>query len=68
MSIDKELLEILACPLCKTEVREVREGEGLQCVQCGIDSPALNALKSGREKAFSAFNAGESIPFGRESP
>ena len=34
MTIDKELLEILACPLCKTEVRLTPDGNGLKCVQC----------------------------------
>lgn len=34
MSIDPELLEILACPLCKEEVKLVKNGEGLQCVKC----------------------------------
>ena len=35
MPVDRELLEILACPACKTPVEEVREGAGLQCGQCG---------------------------------
>ncbi len=30
--IDQKLLEILACPACKTEVK--LEGERLVCVQC----------------------------------
>jgi len=30
--IDKELLDILACPECKTDVK--LEGEKLVCVQC----------------------------------
>ena len=30
--IDKELLDILACPLCKTEVK--LDGEYLVCVKC----------------------------------
>lgn len=34
MSIDPELLEILACPLCKEEVKLIKNGEGLQCVKC----------------------------------
>ena len=34
MAIDPELLEILACPLCKAEVQLVGEGSGLRCVQC----------------------------------
>ena len=35
MAVDRELLEILACPLCKTAVEEVREGAGLRCGRCG---------------------------------
>ena len=35
--IDPKLLEILACPACKTEVR--LEGERLVCVQCGRRYP-----------------------------
>ncbi len=34
MAISKELLEILACPLCKTEVRLTPDEKGLKCVQC----------------------------------
>ncbi len=35
--IDPKLLEILACPACKTEVK--LEGERLVCVQCGRRYP-----------------------------
>ena len=35
--IDKELLEILACPLCKTEVR--LEGDRIVCTSCGRRYP-----------------------------
>lgn len=35
MPVDKELIEILACPACKTPVEEVRDGQGLRCVRCG---------------------------------
>jgi uncharacterized protein YbaR (Trm112 family) len=35
MPISKELLEILACPLCKEEVRPTENGSGLKCVKCG---------------------------------
>ena len=35
--IDPKLLEILACPVCKTEVR--LEGDRLVCVQCGRRYP-----------------------------
>ncbi len=34
MTMNKELLEILACPLCKKDVKVVKEGDGLQCVKC----------------------------------
>ena len=34
MAIDKELLEILACPVCKTPVVEVKNGAALKCNQC----------------------------------
>lgn len=35
--IDKELLDILACPLCKTEVR--LEKERIVCTVCGRRYP-----------------------------
>ena len=35
--IDKELLEILACPVCKVEVR--LEGEQIVCTKCGRRYP-----------------------------
>ncbi len=35
--IDEELLKMLACPVCKTEV--VLEGDRLVCVQCGLRYP-----------------------------
>lgn len=35
--INKELLEILACPLCKTAVR--LEGEKIVCTKCGRHYP-----------------------------
>jgi uncharacterized protein YbaR (Trm112 family) len=34
MAIDAELLEILACPNCKTPVTLVGNGTGLKCGQC----------------------------------
>ena len=34
MPVDRELLEILACPSCKTPVRLVNDGQGLKCDQC----------------------------------
>jgi hypothetical protein len=34
MPIDAELLEILACPNCKTPVKLVGNGTGLKCETC----------------------------------
>lgn len=34
MAISKELLEILACPACKTRVEMKPDGSGLKCVKC----------------------------------
>ena len=34
MAIRKELLEILACPLCKEEVKLTEDENGLKCVKC----------------------------------
>jgi uncharacterized protein YbaR (Trm112 family) len=34
MPIDAELLEILACPNCKTPVALVNDGAGLKCATC----------------------------------
>ena len=34
MAVDPELLEILACPNCKTPVVLVDDGAGLKCQEC----------------------------------
>jgi uncharacterized protein YbaR (Trm112 family) len=34
MAVDPQLLEILACPNCKTPVVLVNNGAGLKCNQC----------------------------------
>ena len=34
MPLDPRLLEILACPLCKTPVNLTAGGDGLKCTQC----------------------------------
>jgi uncharacterized protein YbaR (Trm112 family) len=34
MALDPELLKILACPLCKTEVKLTADEKGLKCLQC----------------------------------
>ena len=40
--IDKELLEILACPACKTPVKEA--GEWLVCAACGRRYPVRDGI------------------------
>ncbi len=40
--IDAKLLEILACPVCKTEVK--LEGDRLVCVQCGRRYPIRDGI------------------------
>jgi uncharacterized protein YbaR (Trm112 family) len=34
MAIDPQLLAILACPQCKTEVKLTEDERGLKCVKC----------------------------------
>ena len=34
MSLSPDLLEILACPVCKTEVQLTEDGQWLRCVAC----------------------------------
>ena len=39
MAIDQELLDILACPKCKGEVKLTKEGDGLVCEACKLKYP-----------------------------
>ena len=39
MAIDKELLEILACPKCKGAIRLNDKGDGLVCDSCRLIYP-----------------------------
>jgi uncharacterized protein YbaR (Trm112 family) len=39
MAISKELLDILACPKCKGEVRLTEQGDGLTCQACKLLYP-----------------------------
>ena len=40
--IDRELLEILACPVCKTPVKE--EKDFLVCSECGRGYPVRDGI------------------------
>lgn len=39
MGIDKELLEILACPRCKGKIKLTEKQEGLVCEKCRLVYP-----------------------------
>ena len=39
MAIDKELLDILACPKCKGDIRLTDKGDGLICDKCKLMYP-----------------------------
>lgn len=40
--IDKELLEILACPACKADIK--LEGERIVCTKCGRRYPIRDGI------------------------
>jgi len=44
MSLDPKLLEILACPECKTEVRPTADGCGLVCLSCRRRYPVVDDI------------------------
>ncbi|MCL2878506.1 MAG: Trm112 family protein [Acidobacteria bacterium] len=44
MPVPKELLEILACPLCREEVQPTQDGDGLKCVKCGRVYPVRDDI------------------------
>ncbi|MBI1913004.1 MAG: Trm112 family protein [Deltaproteobacteria bacterium] len=39
MAIDKELLEILACPKCKSKIKLNEKKDGLVCEKCRVVYP-----------------------------
>ncbi len=39
MTVDKELLDILACPKCKGDIQLKDEGDGLICNACNLIYP-----------------------------
>lgn len=43
MSIRKELLDILACPICKAEV-ELKDEDLLVCKKCGTEYPIEDGI------------------------
>lgn len=44
MGISKELLEILACPKCKGDIRLTEKGDGLICDTCRLMYPVKDDI------------------------
>ncbi len=44
MTIDKELLEVLACPKCKGDITLTEEGDGLICDTCKLKYPVKDDI------------------------
>lgn len=44
MTLDKELLEILACPQCKEGMTVSGSGDGLVCGGCGLKYPIKDGI------------------------
>ncbi len=44
MSLDKELLDILACPQCKGELTLTPEEDGLVCQACKVKYPIRDGV------------------------
>lgn len=44
MAIDKELLDILACPKCKGDIQLTEKGDGLICNTCKLIYPIKDGI------------------------
>lgn len=44
MSIEPELLKILACPVCKTDIKLTADEQGLKCVKCSRVYPIQDGI------------------------
>jgi uncharacterized protein YbaR (Trm112 family) len=44
MTISKELLEILACPKCKREIRLSEDGGAIVCESCRLAYPVRDGI------------------------
>ncbi len=44
MTLNKELLEILACPKCKGDLEIVGHQEGLKCAKCSLIYPIKDEI------------------------
>ncbi len=44
MALSKDLLEILACPKCKGDIRITEKGDGLICDRCKLLYPVKDDI------------------------
>lgn len=44
MPIDKKLLEILACPKCKGDIKFADDGKGIICEKCRLVYPVQDDI------------------------
>jgi len=44
MPLNKELLQILACPKCKGDLELLPQEEGLKCLACGLVYPVREEI------------------------
>ena len=44
MAIDQELIDILACPKCKGDIRLTEKGDGLICDACKLMYPIKDGI------------------------
>ena len=44
MALSKDLLEILACPRCKGDIRLTEKGDGLICDRCKLLYPVKDDI------------------------
>ncbi|MCK9239606.1 Trm112 family protein [Desulfocurvus sp.] len=44
MTLNKDLLDILACPKCKGEVTLLEKGDGLRCEACKVVYPVRDEI------------------------
>ncbi len=44
MALNKELLQILACPKCKGDLQLIGQEEGLECASCNLIYPVREEI------------------------
>ncbi len=44
MSVDPELLEMLACPACRGQIKLLEQEKGLECSRCGRVYPVRDGI------------------------